>query len=146
MYNALFVDIPNLIKTKSKQAFPIHREDWTLTPQLKEVIKTYSSKGYKICLLGNYSDIPIRKHEPNPINNLYENIASTLEKELKLETNSIVYEYATDRESFDYLPLPGLFYNLASEHEILLSYSYIITVPHLGEFIQIYSSVKPIFM
>lgn len=146
MNNALFIDVANLIKTKSKQTFPLHREDWLLTDNIKDTIKKYTDLNFKVFLIGNHPDIPVRKHEPNPIENLYESIAQGIEKDLKLKPNTISFDYCTDKESFDYLPLPGLFYNLAIEHEILLGYSFILTIPNLGEFIQSYSSVKPIFM
>lgn len=144
MTSAIFLDIPNIIKTKSKQVFPIHREDWSITEEIREIIKKYLNLNYKVFLVGNYPNIPIRRREPNPIENLFLNIAETLEKDFELESNSINFEYATDTNSFDYLPLPGMFYNLATEHEILLGYSTIITTSVLSRYIQLYSSVKPI--
>lgn len=146
MNNALFIDVANIIKIKSKQSFPIHREDWTIDQEVRDVIKKYTDLNFKVFLVGNHPNVSVRKREPNPIENLYESIAQSLEKDLKLKANSISFDYCTDRESFDHLPLPGMFYNLAIEHEILLSFSFIITIATLGEFIQTYSSVKPIIM
>jgi len=146
MHSALFLDIPNLITTNSKQAFPIHREDWNLSDEIIHIINKHVELNYKIFLVGNYPNIPVRKRESNPIENLFINIAESLEKEFKLETNSINFEYATDNDSFDYLPLPGMFYNLATEHDILLGYSFIITTSVLSRYIQLYSSIKPIII
>lgn len=146
MHSAIFLDIPNILKTNSKQAFPIHREDWIISQAVKDIISKHTNLNSKVFLIGNYPDIPVRKREPNPIENLFSNIAETLEKELGLESNSINFDYATDKESFDYLPLPGMLYELATEHEILLGYSFIITTSVLGNYIQQYSSVKPIII
>lgn len=146
MTSALFIDIGNIIKIKSKQNFPIHREDWTISNELKELIKSYLDLNFKVFLVGNHPNVPVRKHEANPIINLYENISQYLEKELKIKSNEIAFDYCTDKESFDFLPLPGLFYNLAVEHEIILTYSFIVTVPNVGEFIQNYTSVKPLYL
>lgn len=144
MTPALFIDVPNVIKTRSKQSFPIHRSDWFLTEETLSTIKKYTDSNYRVFLIGNYSDIPVKKHDPNPIENLFVAIATHIEKELKLPPNNIGFDYATDRECFDYLPLPGLFYSLAVDHELLLGYSFVITTINLGKFIQQYSSVKPI--
>ena len=144
MQSAIFIDIPNVLKTKSKQAFPIHREDWILTNDVKDILTKHINLNFKVFLVGNYPNIPVRKRESNPIENLFLNVAEALEKEFKLEPNSINFDYATDVNSFDYLPLPGMFYNLATEHEILLGYSFIITTSVLSRYIQLYSSIKPI--
>ena len=146
MHSAIFLDIPNLIKTKSKQTFPIHREDWILQPEVIPSIRKFIDLNYKVFLIGNYPDIPVRKRDPNPIERLLSNIAEVLEGELKLPSNSINYDYATDVDSFDYLPLPGLLYDLATELEILLGYSFIVTTEVLGKYIQQYSSVKPLIL
>lgn len=146
MHSALFLDVPNLIKTNSKQAFPIHREDWVIPQEVKDILSKHLNLNYKVFLVGNYPNIPVRKREANPIENLFTNIAESLEKEFKLEPNSIHFEYATDNDSFDYLPLPGMFYNLATEHDILLGYSFIITTSVLSRYIQLYSSIKPIII
>jgi len=146
MNSVLFLDIPNIIKTKSKQSFPIHREDWSIPQTIKDIIKKHTDLNYKVILIGNYPNISIRKNDINPIETLFTNIAQSIEQEFKLETNSINYDYATDVESFDYLPLPGMLYSLATEHEILLGYSFIVTNITLGKFIQQYSSVKPVIL
>lgn len=146
MYSALFLDIPNLIKTNSRQVFPIHREDWILPTEVKDIIKKHLDLNYKVFLIGNYSDVPVRKTDKDPINSLFTAISISLEKEFKMKPNSINFDYATDTEGFDYLPLPGLFYSLASDYEILLSYSSVVTNVILGKFIQQYSSVKPIIL
>lgn len=146
MNNAIFLDIPHIIKTNSKQAFPIHREDWSIAPAIIEQLKQYTNLDYKVFLVGNYPNIPVRKRENNPIENLFTNIANSLETSLNLKPNSIHFDYTTDSESFDYLPCPGMFYNLAYEHDIILPYSFIITSSILGKFIQQYSSVKSIIL
>ena len=146
MNSVLFLDIPTIIKTKSKQAFPIHREDWIITKEVKEIIKKYSDLNYKVALIGNYPNITVRKKDSNPIENLFTHIAQSLEIEFNLEVNSITYDYATDVESFEYLPLPGQFYSMAAEYDILLGYSFVVTNIILGKFIQQYSSVKPIII
>jgi histidinol phosphatase-like enzyme len=146
MHSAIFLDIPNIIKIKSKQAFPLHREDWLLSDEIKDIIAKHVNLNYKVFLVGNYPNIPVRKRESNPIENLFTSIAEALEKEFKLETNSINFDYATDVNNFDYLPLPGMFYNLAAEHEILLGYSFIITTSVLARYMQMYSSIKPIIL
>lgn len=144
MTSAIFLDIPNIIKTKSKQAFPIHREDWIITQEVRDIIKKYLDLNYKVFLVGNYPNIPVRRREANPIENLFINIAETLEADFNLESNNINFEYATDTNSFDYLPLPGMFYNLATEHEVLLGFSIVITTSVLSRYMQLYSSIKPI--
>jgi histidinol phosphatase-like enzyme len=144
MHSALFLDVPNVIKVNSKNNFPIHREDWSISADIKEIIKTYLALNYKIILVGNYPNIPIRKNNANPIEDLFTNIANNIEKEFKLKTNSVNFDYATDPESFDYLPLPGMLYSIASDYNILLTFSFIITSPVLGKFIQNYSNVKGI--
>lgn len=146
MNSVLFLDVPSIIKTNSKQAFPLHREDWTISLEIKEVIKKYLDLNYKIALVGNYPNIAVRKKDSNPIENLFTNIAQSIEEEFKIEPNSINYDYATDIESFEFLPLPGMLYTMAAEYDILLGYSFIITNVVLGKFIQQYSSVKAIIL
>lgn len=146
MNSVLFLDIPSIIKTNSKQAFPLHREDWFISNEIKETIKKYVDLNYKVALVGNYPNIAVRKKDINPIENLFTNIAERLELEFKLEPNSINYDYATDIESFEFLPLPGMLYTMAAEYDILLGYSFIITNVVLGKFIQQYSSVKAIIL
>ncbi len=146
MNSVLFLDIPNIMKTKSKQAFPLHREDWIIPKEVKDIIKKHTDLNYKIALIGNYPNISVRKKDTNPIETLFINIAETLEQEFKLESNSITYDYATEVESFEYLPLPGMFYNMAAEYDILLGYSFVVTNIVLGKFIQQYSSVKAIII
>lgn len=146
MNNALFLDIPTIIKTNSKQDFPIHREDWYIPQSVKDIIKKHLEFNYKIVLIGNYPDVPVTKRHRNPIEDLLANIAETIETDFKLPYNSIVYDYCTDSASFEHLPLPGMFYNLAYEHELLLGYSFIITNPTVGKFIQQYSGVKPLIL
>jgi len=70
MNSVLFLDIPSIIKTKSKQAFPLHREDWVIAQEVKDIIKKHTTLNYKICLVGNYPNISVRKKDPNPIENL----------------------------------------------------------------------------
>lgn len=146
MNNALFLDIPTIIKTNSKQDFPIHREDWSIPQSIKDIIKKHLEFNYKIVLIGNYPDVPVNKRRHNPIEDLLANIAEALEKDFSLPVNSIVYDYSTDSNSFEYLPLPGMLYNLAYEHELLLGYSFVITNITVGKFIQQYSGVKPIIL
>lgn len=144
MTNALFLDLPNIIKTKSKQDFPLHREDWYIPQAVKDTIKKHLEFNYKILLVGNYPEVYVSKRQANPIENLMGNIAEALELEFKLPVNSVAYDYCTDSDSFEYLPLPGMFYNLAYEHELLLGYSFIITNDTVGKFIQQYSGIKPV--
>lgn len=144
MTSAIFLDIPNIIKTRSKQAFPIGVDDWIITQEVRDIIKKHLDLNYKVFLVGNYPNIPVRKSDPNPIEKLFTVIAETLEKDFNLEINSINFDYTTDINSFDYLPLPGMFYNLATEYEVLLGYSTIITTSVLSRYIQLYSSIKPI--
>jgi len=146
MNNALFLDIPNIIKTNSKQDFPIHREDWYIPQAVKDVIKKHLEFNYRIILVGNYPEVYVNKRDHNPIHNLLVNIGESLENELKMPFNSIAFDYCTDTSSFEYLPLPGMFYNLACEHELLLGYSFIITNVTIGKFIQQYSGIKPIIL
>lgn len=146
MTSALFLDIPNLIKTKSKNIFPIHREDWILPASVHTIIKQHTDLGCKVFLIGNYPDVAVRKREANPIENLFNNISNNLENTYGLEANSINFDYCTDTSSFDYLPLPGMLYSLASEYDILLGYSFIATTPILGKFIKQYSSVNPVLI
>lgn len=146
MNNALFLDIPNVIKTNSKQAFPIHREDWYIPQPIKDIIKKHLEFNYKIVLVGNYPEVYVNKKELNPIENLLINIAEKLEAEFNLPSNTINYDYSTDSNSFEHLPLPGMFYNLAYEHELLLGYSFILTDVTIGKFIQQYSGIKPIIL
>jgi hypothetical protein len=144
MHSALFLDVPNVIKVNSKNDFPIHREDWSISDAVKSIIKTHLDLNFKIILVGNYPNIPIRKNNANPIEDLFINIATTIEKDFKLKPNSINFDYATDPEGFDYLPLPGMLYTIASDYNVLLSFSFIVTAPILGKFIQNYSGVKGI--
>jgi len=146
MNNALFLDIPTIIKTNSKQDFPIHREDWYIPQTIKDIIKKHLEFNYKIVLVGNYPEVYVNKKESNPIENLLRNIAEKLEEDFKLKPCSINYDYCTDSASFEHLPLPGMFYNLAYEHELLLGYSFIITNVTIGKFIQQYSGIKPIIV
>lgn len=146
MHSALFIDVPNILKTHSKRPFPIHREDWFISDEVYDIIRKHTDLNFKVFLIGNYSNIPVRKREPNPIENLFTNIAETIEKKMGMTPNSIHFDYATDTESFDHLPLPGMLYNLGTEHEILLGFSFVITSVVLGKFIQQYSSVKPIIL
>ena len=147
MTPAIFIDLPTILKVKNKETFPLYRTDWSIPASIITLLTKHVKDNYKIFLVGNYPNIPVRRRDSNPIETLFIDVANHLEKELKIQTNSIGFEYSTDKESFDYLPLPGMFYTLASDHEILLSYSFFYTTNlTIGKFVQQYSSVKPIII
>lgn len=118
---ALFVALDNtLITTNSGNKYPIHSEDWKFMPNILDAIKSYSNHGYRIIIISNQKEITQGIINEKVFIKKIEKICSKLEKNLKLEKNSVIYTYCKDIDSFNTMPNPGMAYELAVEYEISL--------------------------
>lgn len=142
MKRALFLTLDNtLITTRSGHKYSLHREDWQFIDTTVEAIKSYDKEGYLVCLIINQSQIANNITTDRVFHAKLSLILQALEKNLKLQSNSIVYEYCIDESSYNYLPKPGMVYNLALEYELDLSKSVLIGNSIYDKTISIYSGI-----
>ena len=119
MKKALFVTFDEtLVTTLSGKKYSIHGEDWKFILNTVEIIKKAIKDGYVICFIINQIGIELGYISEKTFLRKVELIIKTLEKDLKLKTNTINYMYCSDSESYLCLPNPGMIYELAVEHEI----------------------------
>ncbi len=143
MKKALFLTLDNtLICTRSGHKNSLHREDWQFIKEVVANIKGYYNKGYLICLVINQSQIADNITTDKLFHAKLALILQSLEKYLKLPTNTIIYEYCIDKESYNYLPRPGMIYNLALEYDLDIVNSVLIGNSIYDKTIAIYSGIK----
>ena len=143
MNKALFLTLDNtLITTRSGSKYSLHREDWQFIDATVSTIKSYYDKGYLICLIINQSQIADNITTDKVFHAKLTLILQSLEKTLKLKTNSIIYEYCIDIDSYNYLPRPGMIYNLALEYDLDIVNSLLIGNSLYDKTIAIYSGIK----
>lgn len=123
MRKAAFINLDDtLITTKSGRKFPIHSEDWKINMNILNTIKELAEKEYKIIIVSNQPMIHSDLSNVNSFLYKIETICKTIEKELKLK-ELICYIYAIRDNSFHYMPNPGMLYDMASEHYIMIGES-----------------------
>lgn len=143
MIPALILTLDNtLIKTRSKQQYALHSEDWLFNNQAVAAIKEYSAKQYKILIISNqlaiYNNITPEKSFLRKM----ELIVSTLERDLKLKPASICYSYCIDVDSYNFLPNPGMLYDFALDFDISLYNSILIGSSIYDKTIATYSGIS----
>jgi histidinol phosphatase-like enzyme len=127
MKKALFITLDNtLVQTLTKRPYSIHSGDWKFIIQTVEAIKDYSSRGYIICLIINQSEVEDGLINANVFNKKVELIIDTLEKDLKLRNVGIKYKICIDDYSYNFLPKPGMIFELCLLHKIDLTKSVLI--------------------
>ena len=127
MNKALFLTFDDtLVTTLSGRKHSLHGEDWKFINQAVYAIRDGIKEGYIVCLLINQSGITNNFISERTFNRKLELILSTLEKDLKLKQNTIKYAYCVDEDSYNYLPKPGMIYELALEYEINVTSSILI--------------------
>lgn len=119
MNKALFLTFDDtLVTTLSGRKYSLHGEDWKFINQAVYAIRDGIKEGYIVCLIINQSAITNNFISERTFNRKLELVLSTLEKDLKLKQNTIKYSYCVDENSYNYLPKPGMIYELALEYEI----------------------------
>ncbi len=119
MNKALFITFDEtLVTTLSGKKYSIHGEDWKFINNTVDIIRKGISDEYIICFIINQIGIELGYISEKTFLRKIELIIKTLEKDLKLKTNTINYMYCSNSESYLCLPNPGMIYELAIEHEI----------------------------
>ena len=127
MKKALFITLDNtLITTKSKQKYALHSEDWKFNNQAIACIKDFISKGFVLLIITNQQRIAQGLLSDKTFMRKMNLIITTLEKDLGLKSDSINFEYCTDVEDFNFLPSPGMIYQLALEFQLDIKGSYLL--------------------
>lgn len=128
MDKGLFVLInETLITTKSGNQFPLNIEDWKFKTNFIQLFKDAIEKGYKIILLDNQFSIGDGFIPESTFINKLNYISSIIERDLDVDTNTVCYVYCKSRkDTFRSLPNPGMFYEMALEHELCLAHSVLI--------------------
>lgn len=132
MAKGAFINLDNtLITTMSGRKFPIHSEDWKVNKDLLQVIKNLEKKDYKIIIVSNQPLINSDLSNVKSFIYKIETICKTIEKELQLK-ELLTYIYAIRDNSFHFMPNPGMIYDMASEHYLMLGESIFIgtTIEH----------------
>lgn len=146
MNRALFLTLDDtLVSTRSGHKYSLHREDWKFIDTTVSAIKSYYDKGYLICILINQAQIADNITTDKTFHAKLALILQSLEIKLKLKPNSIIYEYCIDTESYNYLPRPGMVYNLALEYDLDIVNSILIGNSIYDKTISIYSGIKTYF-
>lgn len=124
MNKALFLDLDGtIIKTKTGKTFPKSINDWQFIPNVVSRIGLYHAAGYKIFIVSNQGGISLNYLTEQDFITKITNICTAIEKELKLPTNVISFQYCKEMEDYNRKPKPGMAYELAMEHELDLSHS-----------------------
>lgn len=119
MNKALFLTFDDtLVTTLSGRKYSLHGEDWKFINQAVYAIRDGIKQGYIVCLLINQSAITTNLISERTFLRKLELVIKTLEKDLKLKENTIKYSYCVDVDSYNYLPNPGMIYELALEYEL----------------------------
>lgn len=127
MRKGLFITLDNvLIKTLSGREYSLHTQDWKFNNQVVEAVKDYNYKGYKIIVITNQSQIYKGLTTEKLFNIKFENVLGALEKHLKLKNNSIASNYCIEEDTYNYIPNPGMVYEIAIEFELDLFNSFLI--------------------
>lgn len=122
MNKALFLTLDNtLVLTKSRQMYPLHSEDWTFILPTLEAVRDYYNKGFHIIVLCNkvlINDKLFYRRTNDIMNRLSSYLLDKGER--------VTHEYALKEDSFNWLPSPGMVYELATEFKLNLKRSVLI--------------------
>jgi histidinol phosphatase-like enzyme len=119
MNKALFLTFDDtLVTTLSGRKYSLHGEDWKFINQAVYAIRDGIKEGYMVCLLINQDAITTNLISERTFLRKLDLVVNTLERDLKLKTNTIRYAYCIDNTSYNYLPKPGMIYELATEYEL----------------------------
>lgn len=128
MNKALFIILDEtLITPRSGKSFPINSSDWKFTANFYDLFKNAIDKDYIIVIIDNQLGIGEGLIIESVFITKVEQICSTIEKDLKLKNNKILYSYCANMDDeFRVKPNPGMLYELALDNNILLSSSVLI--------------------
>lgn len=133
MERAIILTLNNtLITTLSNREHSTHLEDWKFIKETVLALEYYLVNNYsRICIVCNqsaiYNKLITEKSFILKMNNVVERLERKINKELgikglynnlKIKKNFISYSYTIDKESYYYLPKPGLLFSLALDFEL----------------------------
>lgn len=129
MNKAIFISLDNtLITTLSRRALPLHSDDWKFKIEILPILKKAINSNYILIIVTNQKSVTDGFTKEKVFINKLNNIVKTLEKNLKIKTNTKVFFNYSIEEKTDYrsLPNPGMGYELALDYELDLSKSIMI--------------------
>lgn len=143
MKKAIFLTLDNtLITTISGRQYPLHGEDWKLIPKTVDILRSFCVKDYMLFIIINQKQIKEGLVTNKSFHRRVLLIIATLEKVLNIHRGSILYNYCIDKHSYNYLPKPGMIYDLASEYELDIVNSILIGNSDFDKTISIYAGIK----
>lgn len=124
MNKAVIINLDNtLVKTKSGKEYFENPNDWEFTTGILTKLRTFSDKGYIVCIVSNQGGIGTGKIAEQDVLYRIKAIKQELEQEIGKEVHFI---YCAELESYHRKPNPGMAYTLALALELNLRYSYMI--------------------
>lgn len=124
MNKAVIINLDNtLVKTKSGKDYFERPSDWEFITGIVTKLRTFSDKGYIICIVSNQGGISTGRVIEQDVLNRIKEIKQELEQAIGREVHSI---YCAELESYHRKPNPGMAYTLALALELNLRNSYMI--------------------
>lgn len=126
MDKALILNLDGtLIKTKSGREVPLHSEDWIVEDRMIKLIEYYSKEKYTIVVVSNQPQIKQGLYSKQRFLEKIGKILRLVERTAKLKC-LIPYQFCSSDTSYDFMPKPGMIYELAIDGELDLSKSIMI--------------------
>lgn len=125
MEKAVIINLDgSLVKTKSNRDIPLHSEDWEIPYKILEGIRILKERGYFICVVSNQPQVKQGLYSKERYLEKVNTILKTIERRLKIKnTEPIAFRYCLNENSYDYMPKPGMIYELAINEELDLNNS-----------------------